>query len=201
MTLAQDYKTRLDLVLEPLALGIQGALANYLSAEPRVDRVTARAKSIDRFIDKAAKKKDDGTPKYPEPLHQIQDQVGARIVTFYLDDVDRISRVVENYFRPVEAKYLIPESDSEFGYFGKHYVLLVPTDAVSDEWDKSLVPEFFELQIKTMFQHAWAEANHDLGYKPGVRQLTSDEFRQLAFTAAQSWGADRIFNDLFQAQS
>lgn len=200
MSLKDDYKKRLDLVLDPLAQAIQGSLTNYLGAEPRVDRVTARAKSVDRFLGKAAKKNEDGTLKYNEPLHQIQDQVGARIITFYLDDVDRISEVVERYFRPVEAKYLVPDSDSEFGYFGKHYVLLIPSDAVGHIWDKSLVPEFFELQIKTMFQHAWAEANHDLGYKEGVRPLTSDEFRQLAFTAAQAWGADRIFNELFQAQ-
>ena len=55
--------------------------------------------------------------------------------------------------------------------------------------------------MKTLFQHAWSEAEHDLGYKPGTVPLTSDEKRRLAFTAAQSWGADRVFDELFQERA
>ena len=54
---------------------------------------------------------------------------------------------------------------------------------------------FFELQIKTLFQNAWSEANHDLGYKP-ERELSKDEKRKIAFTSAQAWGADMIFDEL-----
>jgi len=35
---------------------------------------------------------------------------------------------VETYFRVAEAKLLSPDSEWEFGYFGKHYILLIPTD-------------------------------------------------------------------------
>jgi hypothetical protein len=34
-----------------------------------------------------------------------------------------------------------------------------------------------------------------LGYKPSV-DLTSEQRRKLAFTAAQAWGADQIFEEL-----
>jgi putative GTP pyrophosphokinase len=74
----------------------------------------------------------------------------------------------------------------------------VPSDAVDPSIDKSLVPRFFELQVKTLFQHAWSEANHDLGYNSGLTPLTSDEKRRLAFTSAQAWGADRVFDELFK---
>jgi ppGpp synthetase/RelA/SpoT-type nucleotidyltranferase len=57
--------------------------------------------------------------------------------------------------------------------------------------------QFFELQIKTLFQHAWSEAEHDLGYKP-TTILTSAQKKRLAFTAAQAWGADQIFDELFR---
>jgi putative GTP pyrophosphokinase len=55
--------------------------------------------------------------------------------------------------------------------------------------------------VKTLFQHAWSEADHDVGYKPGSIPLTPEEKRKLAYTSAQAWGADQIFDELFQARS
>jgi len=69
-----------------------------------------------------------------------------------------------------------------------------PDDVTPDD-GVDTYPEFFELQIKTLFQHAWSEADHDLGYKSD-RELSREEKRQVAFTAAQSWGADKIFCSL-----
>lgn len=164
----------------------------------RVDRITARAKSVDRFIGKALRTRDDGQLKYSDPIHQIQDQVGARIVVFYLSDVERVSREIVKYLRPIEAQTIVPDSEAEFGYFGKHYILIVPTDVYDDKLPRGSGPRFFELQIKTLFQHAWSEAEHDLGYKPSA-PLSGDQKRRIAFTAAQAWGADTMFDELHRA--
>lgn len=197
MALPLEYEARFNDVLGELATSIENYLRDILRGEDRVDRISARPKSISRFLEKALKI-DDQRPKYTAPLHQIQDQVGARIICFYLRDVDRISEIVERYIRRVEKKTVVPENEAEFGYFGKHYVLLVPADVINPAWPKDLVPEFFELQIKTLFQHAWSEADHDLGYRPGLVELTPDQKRRVAFTAAQAWGADRLFDELFR---
>ena len=103
---------------------------------------------------------------------------------------------MDRYFKHIEMKDVVPDSESEFGYFGKHYVLFIPDDVLGDDEVKAEAPTFFELQIKTLFQHAWAEANHDLGYKSEI-ELTPDEKRKIAFTSAQAWGADEMFNELF----
>jgi GTP pyrophosphokinase len=195
--LEQAYRQRFDPVLKPLALSIEKQLLEYFDQVPRIDRISARAKSVDRFLRKAQTLV-DAEPKYTEPLRQIQDQIGARVVTFYRSDIQRVADIVEKYYRQIESKDLVPDSDWEFGYFGRHYVLLIPSELVDSSMDSSLVPEFFELQVKTLFEHAWSEANHDLGYKPGLAPLDSDAKRRLAFTSAQAWGADRIFDELFR---
>jgi|ERR1043166_202526 ppGpp synthetase/RelA/SpoT-type nucleotidyltranferase len=191
------YRHRFDAVLNRVASGIELQLREYFAGVPRLDRINARAKSVERFMGKALTV-EKGMRKYSEPLRQIQDQIGARIITFYISDVGRIAEIVEKYYRPIESKIIVPDSEWEFGYFGRHYILVVPSDVIDPLMDKAAIPEFFELQIKTLFQHAWPEANHDLGYKPGSVPLTSDAVRRLAFTSAQSWGADRMFEELFR---
>ncbi len=199
-SLKKEYSNRLDAVLNPLASAIEQHIREHLRGQPRIDRISARAKSIDRFI-KKAETVANGSLKYRDPLRQIQDQVGARIITFYRSDVESIAKIVEEYYRPIESKQLVPDSEWEFSYFGRHFVLIVPSDLIDQSLDEDQVPQFFELQIKTLFQHAWSEANHDLGYKPGLVPLDSSAKRRLAFTSAQAWGADHIFDELFQERS
>jgi putative GTP pyrophosphokinase len=189
------YKDRYKKILIPLVEPLKQYIEDCFLKEKRIDRITVRAKSLERFLAKAEKLNDNGKKKYADPINQIQDQLGARIVTFYMDDVDRVAKEVEKYFRPIEKQRIVPDSEKEFGYFGQHYILLIPPDIFTNDIPKTDAPDFFEFQIKTLYQHAWAEANHDLGYKPD-RELSSDEKRRIAFTAAQSWGADMIYNEL-----
>jgi len=187
------YRERHANVLVPMAMRINDTLKDYLKGCERIDCITARPKSIDRFLAKA-EKSENGLRKYSEPLKQIQDQIGVRVVTFYLSDIEDIAEKVDRYFRKIEDRSIVPDTESEFGYFGKHYILFIPEDIMVD-FEGNECPKFFELQIKTLFQHAWSEAEHDIGYKP-LNELTSDQKRKIAFTAAQAWGADKIFEEL-----
>ncbi len=197
MTIEHEYRERYGNVLKPLAKGLMEYIEETLEGGARIDRVAARAKSVDRFVAKAANTNADGELKYEKPLAQIQDQIGARVTVFYKSDVERVSKLLLEYLRPIETKDLVPVSEWQFGYFGRHFVCHFPTELIDDAWEPDQVPQFFELQIKTLFQHAWSEANHDLGYKPDGGKLDSDQVRMLAFTSAQAWGADRAFDDLF----
>jgi putative GTP pyrophosphokinase len=195
-SLKDTYTLRREKILVPLAARVEDHLKNLLGSFARIDRISARAKSVDRFLGKAGKL-ENGKPKYEDPLNQIQDQVGARIVTFYASDIERIRLEIEKYFKYIESQKIVPESEKEFGYEGRHFILFVPEDLIDDTVSRDESVELFELQIKTLFQHAWSEAEHDLGYKPSVK-LTSDQNRRLAFTAAQAWGADQIFDEMFR---
>jgi putative GTP pyrophosphokinase len=199
MTVREQFEARHKHVLVPAAEKLERYIAEHLRTSPaveRIDRIAARAKSVSRFIDKAEKLGKDGKPKYADPLGQIQDQIGARVIVFYRDDIQPVKAKVEKYFRAAEQKAREPESRKEFGYFGFHYILMLPDDVVPSGVAPELVPPFFELQIRTLFQHAWSEGGHDLAYKP-PRPLTADEERLVAYSAASAWGADKILQDLY----
>jgi ppGpp synthetase/RelA/SpoT-type nucleotidyltranferase len=199
--LEQAYTLRHNNFLEPASLLLEIHLRETITGltMPRIDKIAARAKSIQRFIEKSQKTEIDGKLKYTDPLNQIQDQLGARIVTFYISDIPIVTKTIEDYYRPIERQSIVPDSPNEFGYEGVHYILFLPDEISKNTELKSGLPNFFELQIKTLFQHAWGEANHDLGYKPTC-PLSFDEKRKIAFSAAQAWGADHIFNELHSAQ-
>jgi putative GTP pyrophosphokinase len=195
-SLRDEYELRRKQILLPLAERLDAHLRDIFGSYPRIDRIAVRSKSVDRFVVKAEKEV-DGKRKYDAPLTQIQDQIGARIVTFYKSDVENLTADVTKYFQHIESVQIVPDSESEFGYEGRHFILFIPRDIFDDEVKEDESITFFELQIKTLFQHAWSEAEHDLGYKP-TAILTSDQKRRLAFTAAQAWGADQVFDKLFR---
>ena len=93
-------------------------------------------------------------------LADITDIIGLRVITFYTDDVDKVASAVERLFtvdwdNSVD-KRKIHEIDS-FGYLSLHYIC-----------SKEGFPYRFEIQMRTVLQHAWANMNHDTGYKSGV---------------------------------
>ncbi|MCR5326842.1 MAG: hypothetical protein K6E37_08880 [Bacteroidales bacterium] len=93
-------------------------------------------------------------------LADITDIIGLRIITFYIDDVDKVASAVERLFtvdwENSVDKRKIHEIDS-FGYLSLHYICSRPD-----------FPYRFEIQMRTVLQHAWANMNHDTGYKSGV---------------------------------
>ena len=93
-------------------------------------------------------------------LADITDVFGMRIITFYIDDVDKVASVVERLFEvdwdnSVDKRKL--HEVDRFGYMSLHYICRHPD-----------FPFRFEVQMRTILQHAWANMNHDTGYKSDV---------------------------------
>ena len=93
-------------------------------------------------------------------LADITDIIGVRVITFYVDDVDKVASAVERLFEVdwenSVDKRKVHEIDS-FGYLSLHYICSVKDFEYR-----------FEIQMRTVLQHAWANMNHDTGYKSGV---------------------------------
>ena len=190
-----DYAERYWRIL-PLQAALEKHLTDMCSDILHVDRVSCRVKTPTSFNKKAARLDAEGRPIYVAPMSQIQDQIGARILVLYLSDIPKVAEAVLPYFREAEHQTIEPNPTS-FGYFGEHWLLALSRQFVPSVIELDDVPPFFELQIKTLFQYAWSEAEHDLGYKT-PNDLSVSQRRLFAYASAQAWGADRIFEELLQ---
>ena len=193
-----DYKHHLRTFIEPLAVRIHGEVRQALAAYP-TERISYRVKTADSFLEKSKKRDDEtGDMRYPTPLRDITDIIGLRVVVRFLSQVPEVEALIRHEFRTAEIETKEPDVTSAFGYFGTHLLLLVPNDLFPDDYPRERLPDKFELQVKTVFQHAWAEAEHDITYKTS-NSWSNDQKRRIAFTAAQAWGADQIFDELYRS--
>ena len=153
--LLEEYRGALP-VFEKMEAEVVGRLREALQRNGLiVTAIESRIKSEESLAGKLALK----GAKYAT-LSDITDILGARIVTFYTDDVDRIAAITEQLFeidwKNSVDKRMLHQLDS-FGYNSLHYICKLPG------YDYR-----FELQLRTTLQHAWASINHDIGYKTGV---------------------------------
>ena len=120
-------------------------------------------------------------------LADITDIIGMRVITFYIDDVDKVASAVERLFEVdwdnSVDKRKIHEIDS-FGYLSLHYICSMPD-----------FPYRFEIQMRTILQHAWANMNHDTGYKSGV-EVPREYLRNLSRLAGMLELVDEQFSSI-----
>jgi GTP pyrophosphokinase len=182
------YRERIPM-LEALRNSLEKETRDALSECEHIDRVSYRVKSAESFEAKATDPHKE--PPYGDPLVEVEDQVAGRVIVFFLADLGSVHDRIARTFTTVEESQRRPKRDEEFGYESNHMICIIPPHLKPTGWEKRQdLPTTFELQVRTIFMHAYAEPQHDVAYK-GPSDLPRDVRRELAWIAASAWGADR----------
>lgn len=158
------------------------------------DRVDARVKTWPSLKEKARKMR-DGTPVYPDPWNDIKDIIGTRVTVLHSTEIPAVQRLLAEEFEVLRSVDKTEETRiaGGFGYGSHHLVLRVPDNA---EGLEEYVGTTFEVQIRTVLQHAWAEFEHDVRYKRSTEGANPQVDRAFTLAAGLIELADQQFDQI-----
>lgn len=193
--LKTEYDVRRPLY-ERLAINLQQALKTFLSNPyiPHLE-IAYRIKDFESAFEKIDRK------GYQQPLTQIEDWCGLRVICYYPSDVKKICEIIEREFDVHEeedkANRLEPH---EFGYRSTHFIVQVNSSWTQAPNYRGLGNIKAEIQVRTILMHAWAEIEHKLAYKSA--EQVPDRFRRNLYRlSAKFEEADEQFDELREGLS
>jgi putative GTP pyrophosphokinase len=192
----KEFDEEYEHLAEPLR-ALSGVLDRLIQDLLRADgiryhSVASRVKSRESAARKV------GAAETVRSLDSLTDMLGLRIITYFRDEVDAVARVIEREFNIDELnsvdKRTVLDPD-RFGYLSLHYVAQLGGNRGALTEYRHYDGIKFEIQIRSILQHAWAEIEHDLGYKSeaavprsirrrfsrlaGLLEIADDEFVQI----------------------
>lgn len=135
-----------------------------------VFNVESRTKDIESFIAKIEARNSGKEAKFGDPMREITDLVGVRIITYYLEDVDAVGRIIRDNLQIDKAVTVDKAGDEvdRFNYKSVHYIVrLSPPTLDTRDWGP-YADVRAEIQVRTVLQHAWSAVQHKLDYKSEI---------------------------------
>jgi putative GTP pyrophosphokinase len=186
---------------QPFYVDLASAVARILEEclkkhQIKFHSVQHRAKDVSSVGRKAAipSEVDPSSPKYTQPLSQITDLSGIRIITQVLGVLPDIDKLLHDEFEILEqldkGRELIEKE--RFGYQSIHYLARISPERVRLAEYERYQGAVVEIQVRTILQHAWAEIEHDIQYKSSAA-IPEEIKRRFMALAGMLEIADREF--------
>ncbi|MBD8699722.1 hypothetical protein IFT54_07825 [Sphingomonas sp. CFBP 13714] len=150
---------------ESYSTKLRNLLLSLLDAhELKYQVVEARAKDAVSFREKITR----AGKSYDDPISNLPDLCGARIIVYYADDVPKVAKMISSEFNVIEEVVSHqPEAfeADRFGYLSLHFVVKL-SNGRSELAEWKFASKFqAEIQVRTVIQHAWSAVSHALQYK------------------------------------
>lgn len=181
------YKTLAAMVAATLKSTLDGHGISYVD-------IPFREKGKKSFL----KKIEDKKKKKNYSPSDMTDLAGIRVITLIESDIQKVSDLIHQLFN-VHKEDSVNKTESlgedKVGYRSVHFVCDIGESREDlPEW-RFLKDRCFEIQVRTALMHAWAEIEHDRGYKLGG-QLPSNLTRRFSLLSGLLESADLEFNRL-----
>jgi ppGpp synthetase/RelA/SpoT-type nucleotidyltranferase len=190
---AVDWYAKNRFIYEAVCTRVEAIIEEVLNLEKiNYHSVTSRAKSVESYRLKALK------GKYKEPKSEIMDMAGIRAITYTDSDSKRVFEIVNKTF-DVYTSMSSDKSEKlgvdKVGYRSLDCIATLGKARLKLPENLLFKDVCFEIQIRTILQHAWAEFEHDRNYKFNV-ELPVDLRRRLFVIAGNLELVDREFDSL-----
>lgn len=159
---APDWYRDNTQLFQGLSVVLQTTISSLLKSK-KIDHlaVSVRVKSLESISEKLERK---GYQKSEE----LTDIVGIRIITYIESDVAKVCDLLANTFKVHIEKSGDKSAElqiNEIGYRSVHYICELGPDRIALPELEQYKNVLFEIQVRTVLQHAWAEIEHDRSYK------------------------------------
>ena len=153
--------------LDILGQQVVSLLKKGLFAVELHPEISYRTKEIQSIIKKIQKKQKEKTYGY----NDLRDRLGIRIVCPFLSDLSTIDTFLKKNFKVRKEEKKKEKIDfNKLDYQSNHYDVSVKQELIN--FDPNFI---FEIQVRTMNQHAWANSAHILYYKQDI--MLPDEMK------------------------
>lgn len=192
----QEYQS-VRPVYEKLTLKLQVLFDELLKSEGIKATIESRTKEIKSLEGKI------GRPgkAYTDPLRQVTDLSGIRIILYSIADLETVDKLIQREFKvdPTNSVNKLDQLEPDrFGYLSQHFIVQVgDSRRLLPEW-AGLGDLWAEVQVRTVLQHAWAAVEHFLLYK-NERDVPKMLRRRLFRLAALFELADEELDDLISS--
>ena len=151
--------------LEELKKAVLYILNKQVSNESiKIHSLTTRIKDFKSIQEKVKRKKSKGE-ELENPLVQITDLVGVRIVLLLRSDLEKVASIIRQHFHVISEDNKIDNQETNsFGYMSNHFVVNIKHSYIGPHYD-GIKQMACEIQVRTIAMDAWAAISHYLDYK------------------------------------
>ena len=181
-------------------LGINMFLTSKFYEDPNNDHpiLSSRVKGSSSVVYKVEHSKSPITS-----ITELHDLIGLRLICISESVVDEVSRRIQSWLNIIHIENTRTRlGEDQFGYSSVHLIGQVD-QPLSDEISKYrpgiYVGLYFEIQVRTMAQHIFADLSHKYSYKSG-KYIPGDIKRSLYRVAALSEVMDNEINGFEEAR-
>jgi len=144
LALVEQIKELMAKNLITLAVPIESRVKSWSSISGKIERINLKLKDI----------------------LELNDLVGIRLIFLFKRDLEKCRELIEENLEIIEQEDTASRlGESQFGYQSYHYVIMLPEKWLSTPTLSDFAEYKAEIQVKTIAQHIWAAASHNLQYK------------------------------------